>query len=147
MNTQSSQSDSVPEIEKIILKPLRVRFSKIFGRYALEKMRVGVYPLPDHIFDELEVQITMNILGQPKIQTYTVEMEVPDGWWNQLKYDHLPSWVQRISPLRWKTIKRDFVLNHMALLPKFDKVPPGEEVVLFTDIPSDEPGITNTTPR
>lgn len=123
-----------------------MRFSRIFGRYTLEKMRVDANPSEDSIFDGLEVKVTMGILGQSKTQIYAVEMEVPDGWWNQLKYDRLPSWIQRISPIKWKTIEREFALDHWALLPKFDKVPPGEEVVMFTDIPGGEPGIKNVTP-
>jgi len=137
----NSTSDKAPEFETYILKPLRIRFSQVFGRYTLEKMKVDTNPLLNHVMDAFELQITTNILGQSRTQIYSVEINVPDGWWEQFKFQHLPSWWQHRWPIKWKTVKRKFALDHWALLPKFDKVPPGEEVVMFTQVPGNEPGI------
>ena len=138
-------SDKAQELEHIILQPLKVRFGKIFGRYTLENTRVDVNPFLHRYMDEVELQITTNILGQSHKQTYVVTVDVPNTWRDQFLHEMRWKWLsrqlQRVSPIRWRYVFREVTFNHWALLPEFDKLPPGEEVVLFTSIPGNEPGI------
>ena len=134
-----------PELGTVTYKPLRVRFQQIFGRYTIEKAKYSMEPFMEHIADEIALRIELEILGQENIQTYSVEVDVPNTWRDQflreMRWKWLSGLLQRIRPIKWRTVTRDVTFNHWMLLPKFDKVPPGEEYVMVTQPPT-EPGIT-----
>jgi len=133
-----------PEYDTIVLKPLRVRLQQVFGRYTIKKARFSMEPCLEHIADEIALRVELDILGQKHKQTYTVEVMVPNTWRDQLLFEMKWIWLsnllQRIRPIKWKAVEREVTFDHWILYHKFDKIPPGEEYVMFTQPPT-EPGI------
>lgn len=128
----------IAEYETYTLKSLKVAFAKRFGAAALAKTRVEFQYGLDHLTDEVRVQIETKIFGQQMPQEYMVSMLVPKNWWQHLVDDHFPYWWKQRWPVKHKEVYRNVMFNHWALLPKFDKIPPGEEIIMFTEPYFDE---------
>lgn len=129
------------KMEQIVLEQLRFKMKKILGRHALMGMEVSVVRYMEDFSDHVAIEFQTKILGQKIPQKYTVQIDAPATWWEQFKYEHLPAWWQHRWPIKWKAISREIVLNHYALLPGWNKTIE-TDVVMHTQIPYSEPGVT-----
>jgi len=135
----TSEADKMQEYETYTLKSLRVQLAKRFGKATIDKSTVEFQYNLDRFMDEVRVRIESYIFGVDMPTTYTVSILVPETWWQHLKDDHFPEWWKRKWPVKYKSVFRDVVFNHWALLPGFDKVPPGYEIQMFTEPYFDNP--------
>ena len=136
-----STADKMQEYQTYTLKSLKVQLAKRFGRAMIEKTSVEFEYGLDYFVDEVQARITSYIFGVDMPTTYTVEVLVPKNWWEHLKDAHFPDWWKKKFPVEYKSMFRDVVFNHWALLPGFDKVPPGYDIQMFTVPYFDEPEI------
>ena len=136
--------DTVRAYETYTLKSLKVQLAKRFGKATLEKTQVEFEHLLDHFADEVQVRITSHIFGQELPTTYQVSVMIPKNWWEHLKETYFTEWWERRWPVKYKNVYRDVVINHWALLPKFDKIPPGYEIQMFTEPYFDTPAPPDT---
>jgi len=134
-----------PQLSTATFKPFKIRLSQSFGRYTLEKSHFTLEPFMEHVAHEMMLKVELYVLGQENIQTYEVVFDVPNTWRDQFLYEMRWVWLsrqlQRIRPIKWRAVKREITFSHWALLPKFDKAPPGMEYTMFTQPPT-EPGVT-----
>jgi hypothetical protein len=135
----NSKADKIEEYRTYTLKSLKVQLAKRFGAATLEKTSVEFEYLLDKFVDDVHVRVTSYIFGVDMPTTYTVSVLVPKTWWEHLKEDHFPEWWKRKWPVQYKEVYRDVTFNHWALLPGFDKVPPGYEIQMFTEPYFDDP--------
>ena len=109
-----------------------------FGAATVEKTQVEFQYLLDQFCDEVRVKMETEIFGLDQPTSYPVGTLVPKNWWEHLKDDHFPEWWKKRWPVQHKEVWRDVTFNHWALLPGFDKVPPGYEIQMYT-VPYLEP--------
>lgn len=134
-------ADKIQEYQTYTLKSLKVQLARRFGLAMLEKTSVEFEHHLDHFADEVNVRVTSYIFGVDMPTTYQVSILVPKTWWEHLKDDKFPDWWKRKWPVKNKSVWRDVIFNHWALLPGFDKVPPGYEIQMFTVPYFDEPAL------
>jgi len=141
-------ADKIQGYETYTLKSLKVRLGRRFGAATLAKTSVEFEHILDAFADEVDVRITSYIFGLQQPTTYTVEVLVPKNWWEHLKETYFTEWWERRWPVQYKTMFRDVTFDHWALLPGFDKIPPGYEIQMYTtpyfDDPAPPDGETNT---
>ena len=136
---KKATADKMQEYQTYTLKSLKVQLAKRFGLATLEKTQVEFEHTLDRFVDEVRVRVTTYIFGVDMPITHQVSILVPKTWWEHLKDDHFPKWWKKRWPVLHKRVWRNVVFNHWALLPGFDKVPPGYEIQMFTVPYFDEP--------
>jgi hypothetical protein len=77
-------------------------------------------------------EISFKVLGQENIQKYNVTYEFPKNWWQHLKMQLFPKWLEQMFPVKYKPIIKTFEFDHRALVPKWDQFPKGQEVVMYS---------------
>jgi hypothetical protein len=137
------KSDTAPNFETYVLKKIKVAMSKRFGKTALHYLKVQVDDYAGDLADEVTLRFETELFGQQMLQTYPIELLVPKNWWQHLKDDHFPEGWKRRWPVQYKSVFSDVTFDHRALLPKFDRIPPGEEIVMFTAPYWEDPKIPN----
>jgi len=136
MNT--AKSDTINNFETYVLKKIKIAMSKRFGKTALHYLKVQVDDYANNLAEEVTLRFETGLFGQKMPETYPIELLIPKNWWEHLKDDNFPTWWKRKWPVQYKTVYSDVTFDHWGLLPKFDKIPPGEEIVMHT-IPYFEP--------
>jgi hypothetical protein len=118
------------QISKITLQELRFRLHKHIGAYSLRS--IDVKSLSTEMARDAAYQISIKILGQSNIRKYDVPIDIPASWWQHFKQDVFPAWLLEKFPVKKTTHIRTVEFDHMALVPKWDQFPKGQEVVVFT---------------
>lgn len=137
-----SFASDMAKIETWTLTALKTRMSKRFGAATLAKMDVSVIkPILYNFANDITMQVEALIFGQKMPLEYKASMLVPSNWWQHLVDDHFPEWYKKKFPVKRKTVFTTVTFDHWALLPKFNKIPPGEEIQMFTEPYHDEPKI------
>ena len=142
IKAHSTYDDKVRKLETITLKSIKFAMRKKFGRAVIENTSVEILRDEFERFSQSVImQMESSIYGQKMPMEHQISMLIPATWWHHLVDDHFPKWYRRWFPVKRKEVYRTFTLDHWALLPKFDKVPPGEEIQMFTETYFDEPEI------
>lgn len=143
----NSFANDMAKIETWTLTAFKARMSKRFGAATLAKMDVSVVkPVLYNFAHDVTIQIEALIFGQKMPLEYKAAMLVPSNWWQHLVDDHFPEWYKKKFPVKHKTVVTTVTFNHWALLPKFNKIPPGEEIQMFTEPYYDTPKFPDNDP-
>lgn len=113
MNSKSDRVD-YSRMEKIMLEQLRIRMQKIVGVHTLETMHASVREetAGETFAHHFVVEFEAFVMGQSRLQTYSVSVDVPKNWWQHLKQTVFPK-----SKIKYKQVYRKFELDHKALMP------------------------------
>lgn len=128
--------------EEILLKAIKFRFTKTFSEdcYMMQSSNVEIKDVSYIFANEVYLEFTTKILGQEKIQSYFVSVEIPRNWWQHLLQD-----VFKVKNVRTKSVLRKITFNHYVLLPdlKIDR-PDAKTQIRWTQAPT-EPGIESAS--
>lgn len=128
------------KVKEVALNVLRMRLQRRLGKYSFKSVSIDI--LASQLAEDAAFEISVKILGQPNVQEYRVPYQFPKNWWQHLRMTILPTWWLEKHPVKMETVYETVSFNHMALLPKWDMFPKGQEIVMCSQVLS--PGVERT---
>lgn len=120
------------KVKEVALHILRMRLQRRLGKYSFKSVAIDI--LANQLAEDAAFEISLKILGQPNEQTYRVPYDFPKNWWQHLRMTILPAWWLKRFPVKMETVYGFVKINHMALLPKWDMFPKGQEIVMCSQV-------------
>lgn len=127
------------KIKKVVLERIKVKLAQYFSPAVLQTLTIEQFA--ELFADQIEFQITMQILGQNNFQEYSALFYCPKNWWQFLRKTVLPKWWIQRFPIKQMGHRHTVTFNHMALLPKLNHVFPEKQEIIMYSYPT-SPNVT-----